>query len=117
MTTGPWKPISLDTYQTRISEVRVDANVSEELDAEVKVLFSLAGAKQKTKATVTLISADDGTSIATKDVHLTAGDGGESITFKLEKDAFKLWYPVGYGKQPLYEATVELKNEVCYKTC
>lgn len=115
MTTGPWKPIVLETYNTRIGEVRVDADVDEQLNAAVEVTFAVDGVKQDTTATVQLVGAADGRAIASKEVDVSASDGSKSVDFDLARDSFELWYPVGYGKQPLYKATIELKDKVRYE--
>lgn len=111
MTTGPWKPVLLETYQTRLGEIRVDVDVDEQFNAVVEVTFEVDGIEQDTTATVQLASAD-GKAIASKEVDVK---GGKLVTFTLDKGSFDLWYPVGYGKQPLYEATIELKDKVRYE--
>ena len=113
MTTGPWKPVSLHTYKTRIDEVRVNVDVAEKLDADVNVSFSLAGVMRETEATVSLVDAA-GTSIVTQTLVLAANKTIGPIKFKLEKGNFNLWFPVGYGEQPLYSAKVDLRDTVCH---
>lgn len=112
MTTGPWKPIVLETYHTRIGEIRVDADVDEQLSAAVEVTLAVEGVEKDTTAIVQLVNAD-GKAIVSKEVDVTASDNRGTVAFSLDKGSFDLWYPVGYGKQPLYEATIELKDKVC----
>lgn len=41
MTIGVWKPVKIEHYTSRISDVRIDANVAEDLSASVEVTISL----------------------------------------------------------------------------
>ncbi|ELU41403.1 glycoside hydrolase family 2 protein [Rhizoctonia solani AG-1 IA] len=87
-TIGPWRPIKLETYAVRLSDVRVQGDLS-----ALVVLKSSAGAVIKKAADLTV-------------------KGGQSIAeFELAKGEVDLWYPVGYGKQALYTVEVEVTDK------
>lgn len=111
MTVGPWKPIYLETYQLRISDVDIRTKVSEKLDAKVDVHITLSAARPAVASVK--IKAPDGTlvigqeSMKITDPHVVA-------QFTLSAGAFELWYPVGYGKQPIYTAEIIIATEVSH---
>lgn len=108
MTVGPWKPIRLETYGSRISEVDVRANVAESLDATVIVNYTVETAA-KVKAVVTVLDPLG---------KLVIGQSGASVSvtghaeFGLSKGAYEPWYPVNLGKQPIYAVQVTISDDV-----
>ncbi|OCH90937.1 glycoside hydrolase family 2 protein [Obba rivulosa] len=108
MTVGPWKPIKLHTYQTRITDVDIRSKVHENLSANLEVNFSLSSSDH-TIASVSL-KGPDGTLVMGQN-NIKIKDGHALARFKLSAGAFDLWYPVGYGKQPMYSVEVQLANE------
>jgi hypothetical protein len=40
MTCGPWKPITVESHTSRISEVRIHADVAEDLSVELSIFVS-----------------------------------------------------------------------------
>lgn len=107
-TCGPWRPISLEVYETRVADVSCETAVDEGLGfADVEVLVELEGEQQgEVKVELTL----DGEEVAAQ----TVGVEGESVKVKFHVDKPALWYPLRYGKQPLYQvkATLLRGNEV-----
>ncbi|KAJ6599110.1 glycoside hydrolase family 2 protein [Mycena vulgaris] len=107
MTTGPWKPISLQFYENRITDLDVRAQVSESLEVNVtaKVLFE----KRKGYASVVLKSPDGSVEVsnATK---LPTDNGTCEVSFKFPSGQLQLWYPVNYGEQPLYIVEVDITD-------
>ena len=115
MTVGPWKPISLHTYQSRISDLYAKSTVSEELAVNVNVTFSLSHPTSAV-ASVMLKNPEGEVLMGFKDVKITNGQAAVSYDFSpvsaflsplsllifFAKGAVDLWYPVGYGKQPLF---------------
>lgn len=94
MTCGPWRPINLEVYDSRLSDLYVDVDVDN----------SLKSAKVVAHAT-----AEGGASVVRFDISLGNHHvASETVSFKDEAVAtFKvqspeLWYPIRYGKQPLY---------------
>ncbi|TCD70426.1 hypothetical protein EIP91_003507 [Steccherinum ochraceum] len=108
MTVGPWKPIYLETYQLRISDVDIRTQVSEKLDAKVGVHVTLSAA-QPAVASVHLKGPDGALLIGQSAMKIT--ESPFSAKFSLSAGVFELWYPVGYGKQPIYTAEIIIADE------
>lgn len=101
-TCGPWRPISLEVYEARVADVSCETVVDEGLGfADVEVLVELEGEQQgEVKVELTL----DGEEVAAQ----TVGVDGESVKVKFNVDKPALWYPLRYGKQPLYQVKATL---------
>lgn len=101
-TCGPWRPISLEVYEARVADVSCETVVDEGLGfADVEVLVELEGEQQgEIKVELTL----DGEEVAAQ----TVGVDGESVKVKFHVDKPALWYPLRYGKQPLYQVKATL---------
>ena len=110
MTAGPWRPISLHTYDIRIAEVWANAIVSETLEPRVELSFELAGDEFMGTVQV-FVRGSSKTSIKEiKNVKVAGGKGSTTCAFG--DDEVELWYPIGYGKQPLYEIEVAAIDDV-----
>nr|VWO95209.1 Ras homolog enriched in brain [Ganoderma boninense] len=104
MTVGPWKPIHLETYTTRIVDLDVRPRVDEKLCADVDITFELS----KTDRHIATVSINDPDGrVVIGQTNLAIQSQRAEAHFKLYAGAFDLWFPVGYGKQPIY--TVEIK--------
>jgi len=110
MTTGPWRPIRFHTYDIRIAEVWANAVVSEKLETRLVLSFELAGDGYAGNVQVSVRGPNRVSIKETKSVKVAGGKG--SITCTFDDDEIELWYPVGYGKQPLYEIEVAATDEV-----
>ncbi len=108
MTVGPWKPITLETYDTRIDDIDIRSTISEQLDAHVAVDFSLSHG-ERVIATVQIKDPSDQVIIGQNNLRVSSQGKAE---FKLSKGTYEPWYPVGYGKQPLYTIEISVANEV-----
>ena len=51
-------------------------------------------------------------SIITSQSNINFNVGSARIVFHFEDGEVKLWYPVGYGEQPLYEVQVRIYDDV-----
>ncbi|KAH7034707.1 putative beta-mannosidase B [Microdochium trichocladiopsis] len=101
LTCGPWRPINLEVFESRISDLWCDIDVAATLkEATITAHASVEGDGSSTKFEVSL--GED--VVATQEV-----DAGSSATFKLSNP--QLWYPVRYGKQPLYTVTATLISD------
>ena len=109
MTVGPWKPISLETYQLRISEVDIRTSVSEKLDAKVDVHVFLSAARPAV-ASVQLRGPDGAVLIGQSAMKTT--ETPFEAHFALSAGTFELWYPVGYGKQPIYTVDITIADNM-----
>lgn len=111
MTTGPWRAISLQTYDVRITDFRVQTEVSESLDTVIKVSIDTSS---PTGRTVVALKNQKGQVVRQSDA-LKPKDGKAEVAFSGAKGEFDLWYPVGYGKQPIYTVEAQITDEVCIK--
>ena len=101
VTSGIWKPVRLEAWDAvRIEDFAVrQRDVSKDvahLDAQVEVVAAKAG-----QAQVTLSYQSGGqpaTAVRSVEVHA----GSNLIEIPVEIRQPKLWYPTGYGEQPLY---------------
>jgi beta-mannosidase len=116
MCLGPWKDVYLESYQTRIVDVLTTTRLSADFkQAELDVIVSLEGSASD----VTLeLHSPSGELLESKILSKqnkglqplgTADDSEVRETFALEHP--HLWYPHGYGEQPLYKLVVKLGNE------
>jgi beta-mannosidase len=107
VTSGIWKPVRLEAWdKARIVDFAIrQRDVSREvahLDAEVEIEAASANT-----ANVSVQYSDQGkpmTKTATVSVHA----GRNVIDFPIEIKNPELWYPAGYGEQPLYEFTAQI---------
>lgn len=109
MTVGPWQPITLETYTARITDLDIRAIVSEDLSAKLDVTFSLSEHAGKT-AKVALKNLEGALLIGQSNIKITSTE--TQVHFGLSPETFDLWYPVGYGKQPLYTVEVQVTDSV-----
>ena len=104
---GPWRNISLETYSTRLTDVRITSTVSDDLtSADVTVTLARSDASGTVKANVTLVNASG--KVIQERNNLPFDYGVTSTTFALHGEELELWYPASYGKQPLYEVKVSI---------
>jgi beta-mannosidase len=107
VTSGIWRPVRIEAWdKVRIADFAIrQRDVSREvahLDAEVEVEAASAGA-----AKVSVQYSDDGRAVnlsRTISVHA----GRNVIDLPIEIRHPKLWFPAGYGEQPLYQFTARV---------
>jgi len=108
-TCGPWRPIILEEYSTKISDLSCLITVDKDTEtASVKVAAETerCNADDMIRLTIT-----DPTGKATgKAVTLSVHENLAKSTVDIQ-DA-QLWWPIGYGKQPLYTVSAELLRNV-----
>lgn len=102
VTSGIWRPVRIEAWdKVRIADFAIrQRDVSREvahLDAEVEVDATSAGA-----AKVSLQYSDKGKPVTVIET-LSFHAGRNEIDLPIEIRQPKLWYPAGYGEQPLYE--------------
>jgi len=96
VTSGVWRPIRLETWPVaRLSEVRPVVAASGKVTVHVAVERATA-ASLTVRATVAGVASE-----------ATVQDSG---VLELEVDSPRLWWPRGYGDQPLYELEVTLHD-------
>lgn len=102
LTCGPWRPINLEIYDSRI----VDLHFDQTIDDSYKSATLVVHAKTEGKASKIHFNVSlDGNSVASQLVDASETAGAKA-TFEINDPA--LWYPVRYGKQPLYTVKATL---------
>ena len=107
VTSGIWRPVRIEAWdKARIDDLAIhQRDVSREvahLDAEVEIQASSDG-----PANLNLQYANGGKTVTvTRSVNLHSGKN--VIDFPIEIRQPHLWFPAGYGDQPLYQFTVQL---------
>jgi beta-mannosidase len=107
MTAGPWRPIYLEVYKSRIDDLHFTTKVADSLEtAEIAATADLEGALFGSSVTFELSLNGSVVDIQTAKVV----ESRAQMTFDLHKP--ELWYPANYGKQPLYQlrATLHLDD-------
>lgn len=101
MTCGPWRPINLEIYESRLADLYCDISVDKSLkSADIVAHARVEGKADKVRFDVSL----EGTAVASEVVNFSPD--GTSASFHLSNPS--LWYPVRYGKQPLYTVKATL---------
>lgn len=111
MTAGPWRPIRLETYTYRIDDIRIDADLigPEYKTATLKAKIELASSSSSTdgfKYKAVLKTAEG------KKVKESTFDLKETLDWKFENGEVEAWWPIHYGKQPLYQLEITLSDKV-----
>ncbi|KAI9868222.1 MAG: Beta-mannosidase B [Trichoglossum hirsutum] len=101
LTCGPWRPINLEVYQSRIADLYFTTTVKKSLkSAEMVVKADIEGSAAIVKFDILLKDRV----ISTETVEVSRGTA--TATFLTHNP--ELWYPAGYGMQPLYTLTARL---------
>ena len=109
VTSGIWRPARLEAWdKVRIADFAIrQRDVSREvahIDAEVEVEAAIAG-----PAKVSVQYADSGKPVTVvENVSLHAGRNVIDLPIEIRQP--KLWWPAGYGDQPLYEFTAQVAS-------
>lgn len=99
-TCGPWRPVSLEIYESRLADLHFNTIVEEDLKSATVTAHALAeGGAHKVRFDVSL----DGNAVASETVE---GKGDIQATFHINSPS--LWYPIRYGKQVLYTVKATL---------
>ncbi|KAH7188106.1 glycoside hydrolase family 2 protein [Fusarium flagelliforme] len=113
-TSGPWKPIYLEVYESRISKFLVSQNVAEDLSsAEITVKGKVENPNAIGKVSIRLIENSTEEEVMAAFVELFS-DG--SFECQLKVDDPKLWYPFMYGEQHLYTIKTSIPGHTVSKT-
>ncbi|KAI0353465.1 glycoside hydrolase family 2 protein [Trametes cingulata] len=108
MTVGPWKPIRLETYAVRIADIDVRSRVNEKLGASVDIAFELS---KNSQSIATVQIKDPEGKVIIGQSNLTIKSERAEAHFKLSAGIIELWYPVGYGKQPIYSVEIAITDK------
>ncbi|KAL3474146.1 glycoside hydrolase superfamily [Aspergillus californicus] len=103
ITSGPWRPIRLETYVGRIDDLWIQSDVAEDLGSCSGTIHVRTESNVAVRVRFELRERDHvvfSTEISIED------DGKAEASFSLEKPV--LWYPHGYGEQRRYELHAKL---------
>jgi beta-mannosidase len=107
MCAGIWRPVRLEVYKVRVADLRTDIDISDDhsiatihASAEIEGLEN-PGSYVYAKFTVSL----GGKEITFGQAEVTP-DGKATAQLKVPHP--ELWWPNGYGKQPLYSVSVAI---------
>ena len=106
VTSGVWKPVNLVMWDdARIEDLHIKqkklSKETADLTAAVEVIAS-----SETDATVEIENLTDKKTVATKQIKLNSGVNKIDLDFALKNP--RLWFPVGLGKQSLYNFRAKL---------
>lgn len=101
-TCGPWRPVNLEIYETRLADLSIQSVVDKSLSsAEVTVTAEVEG-KGSDSVQFDIFLGDE--KVASETIKSTSSK--VSASFHLPNPS--LWYPNRYGKQPLYTVNATL---------
>lgn len=105
LTAGPWMPVYLDTYRTRIDDVYITSDLSpDHSSSNVSITVSAPAESPAVQAEVT-VSDMDGSQIHKSAIGISGSARGV-IEFPVPNP--RLWWSIGLGSQHLYTASVSL---------
>jgi beta-mannosidase len=98
-TCGPWREVRLESYQCRIEDLRVDYKLDDNLKS---VQGTISAAIEGSSGEKVIFTVQDGEKQVFKE-SAEVRNGIAKVEFHVNNP--KLWYPHGYGEQPLYKVT------------
>lgn len=109
MTVGPWKPVRLEIYKSRILDIDIRTQVSEALDVKLSAGITVSS---NSSAFLSFVLKNPDGSMEKAVKHVAVESGRANIAWEWSPGQLRLWYPVKYGEQPLYTAEIELVDTV-----
>jgi Beta-galactosidase/beta-glucuronidase len=108
---GPNGPVRIDAWDaTRIESLRVVQEAVTQAEARIAAQVELVAGREGRAQVETVVKGPDGRAIvSTRDVTLVAGVNQVAVPVTLPNP--QLWYPAGYGAQPLYSVTTKVRFE------
>ncbi|TWU76317.1 hypothetical protein ED733_005824 [Metarhizium rileyi] len=101
MTCGPWRPIHLELYESRVVDLHAEIDIGEALkSAKVVARAVIEGTASHVRFNISL----ENKRVASETVIVK--DGEAVASFMVQNP--ELWYPIRYGKQPLYTINATL---------
>ncbi|CAO2658394.1 Nn.00g061170.m01.CDS01 [Neocucurbitaria sp. VM-36] len=98
---GPWKPISIETYTSRIVDLWLHYELAGDLkSAEVRVRVDYEG--PLAGVSFNIVNPRTNEILASTTVTIRTGREKRTVEASIKLDDFELWWPRGYGTQGLY---------------
>lgn len=115
MTVGPYKPIWLHAYTTQLRKVDTRAVVSASLEPSFTISARITGQKDVPLCLQLRLRGPDGNNVLEETIRVedVLQDGTLHLSvesFVLDKRRIGLWYPRGFGAQPLYNLSLTLHS-------
>ncbi|GAA5978449.1 hypothetical protein JCM10908_004358 [Rhodotorula pacifica] len=107
MTAGPFRPVRIEQYQVRITDIWPRATVSADLVPKLSLSWQTSDSAPHLSV-VARLSSTDGSKIRQSSWATSDFDKAEWV---FGSDEVELWWTHDQGKQPLYEVQVELVDE------
>lgn len=104
-TCGPWRPVNLEIFKSRLADLYFDTIVEDDLKSATVHAHARTEGDSGVSKVLFDVSLDD-KAVASEKIK---GRGDILATFHISSPA--LWYPVRYGKQPLYTVTATLLGD------
>ncbi|KAJ5919123.1 hypothetical protein N7466_010066 [Penicillium verhagenii] len=110
-TCGPWRPIILEEYSAKVSDL--SCRITVDTDQESALIKVVAETEDCNADDIIKLTITDPTGKATGDsVMLPVRENLANFTVDIQDAQF--WWPIGYGQQPLYILSAELlRNGIC----
>ena len=110
LTAGIWQQVRLESFDSRIAEMNCPIEVADDLShatIQAQLNIDIANDASSDGLAITLqLWAPDGSLVEAAAVPVVAG----VVQYTFEVNAPQLWFPHGYGAQPLYRVTASLKH-------
>ena len=119
VTMGIWKPVYLETQTAdRFEHVYIHTKDINNYAAQIAVRASFSDITGEKYADFVIFDPD-GTAVYTRQrklLPMKKGDTDTVISFTADLVDAKLWYPLGYGEQPLYTLCISVDGEEVSRT-
>ena len=114
VTMGIWKPVYLETrHADRFSDVYIYTNNITAEGAQIAVRAAFADITGEAFADFSIL-APDGSEVYRRTRRIlptVKGNTETTLSFRADIREPKLWYPLGYGEQPLYTLCISVDGE------
>lgn len=104
VTCGPWKPVRLERYTSRIEDINVDIDLSASLTEAAVTVETTTGPSNSSHSVEVELTDPAGRALASQKTQTG------SASFHINKP--ELWYLHSHGKQPLYQVKATVRSAI-----